>query len=336
MPEGFPNSFWRVNPLPSSGSLFLGSYTMTRGEHGDRFGIQPDGDYVIYPDGSGGPSGHNVVSELSNAGHIDGTPFTIRHLTSTPHDVNAPGGGLGIPIGNSIGAIDPISGDVYATAAHFGIGATRITFTPGNIGPSATSTVFVDNIGNGLIGQGLSRGITDLDFGPRTDLIPGNSLFFLDTYANRVYEVRQAQSATPVAVDDSYSVAEDSFFSPPVPGVLANDSDANCTVLNSVLVTGPTNGILTFPGLGAHGTFAYIPNPNFAGTDTFTYKATDGGSDSNVATVTITVTGVNDPPTASNSNFTANEDVTLNAAVSTADIDGDVLTVELISRVTAR
>jgi len=34
---------------------------------------------------------------------------------------------------------------------------------------------------------------------------------------------------------------------------------------------------------------AYTPNPGFSGTDSFTYKATDGqGVDSNIATVTIT------------------------------------------------
>ena len=40
----------------------------------------------------------------------------------------------------------------------------------------------------------------------------------------------------------------------------------------------------------------YLPNANFAGVDTFRYKVSDGTSDSNVATATITVAGVNDAP----------------------------------------
>src|SRR5207248_488803 len=51
-------------------------------------------------------------------------------------------------------------------------------------------------------------------------------------------------------------------------------------------VTAPTHGQLT---LNPNGTFTYTPDSNFIGTDTFQYKANDGYLDSNVATVTITV-----------------------------------------------
>ena len=50
--------------------------------------------------------------------------------------------------------------------------------------------------------------------------------------------------------------------------------------------------------LAADGSFTYTPNANFNGTDSFTYTASDGTAASNVATVTITVTGVNDAPVA--------------------------------------
>ena len=55
----------------------------------------------------------------------------------------------------------------------------------------------------------------------------------------------------------------------------------------------PANGTVT---LNADGSFTYTPNANFNGTDSFTYTANDGTADSNVATVTITVTAVNDAP----------------------------------------
>src|SRR5262249_51307241 len=42
----------------------------------------------------------------------------------------------------------------------------------------------------------------------------------------------------------------------------------------------------------------YTPNPNFYGRDTFTFTVSDGRSTSAPATVCITVTAVNDPPTA--------------------------------------
>ena len=52
--------------------------------------------------------------------------------------------------------------------------------------------------------------------------------------------------------------------------------------------------------LNADGSFTYTPNANFNGTDSFTYTASDGTAVSNVATVTITVTRVNDAPVAVN------------------------------------
>ena len=54
----------------------------------------------------------------------------------------------------------------------------------------------------------------------------------------------------------------------------------------------PANGILA---LGQNGSFTYTPNANFAGTDAFTYKASDGQADSAAATVTITVKDTTKP-----------------------------------------
>ena len=69
--------------------------------------------------------------------------------------------------------------------------------------------------------------------------------------------------------------------------VLTNDRDPEGKPLTAALVTGPTKGTLT---LNANGTFTYRPNAGFIGTDTFTYRASDGALQSNLATVTITVT----------------------------------------------
>jgi VCBS repeat-containing protein len=69
-------------------------------------------------------------------------------------------------------------------------------------------------------------------------------------------------------------------------GVLGNDTDADLDVLTASLVTGPTNGMLA---LAPDGTFSYTPNAGFVGVDTFTYRANDGGLDSDLATVTIRV-----------------------------------------------
>ncbi|HEY44620.1 MAG TPA: tandem-95 repeat protein [Anaerolineae bacterium] len=103
----------------------------------------------------------------------------------------------------------------------------------------------------------------------------------------------------PGAVDDAYSMNEDGTLQVTAPGVLGNDIDVDGDPLTAVLESGVSNGNLT---LNADGSFVYEPNQDFNGTDSFTYRANDGSSDSNVATVTITVTAIDDKPIAVDDN----------------------------------
>lgn len=97
----------------------------------------------------------------------------------------------------------------------------------------------------------------------------------------------------PEGVKDSYQSPEDTSLSVAAPGVLSNDSDPEKDPLTASLITSTTNGSLI---LNSDGSFTYTPNSNFAGTDSFTYKASDGTSASAETTATITVTSVNDTP----------------------------------------
>jgi VCBS repeat-containing protein len=102
-----------------------------------------------------------------------------------------------------------------------------------------------------------------------------------------------AVNDAPVATNDSYSTDEDIPLTVPAPGVLGNDTDVDSATLTAVKVSEPAHGTLT---LSANGSFTYTPAANYNGADSFTYKANDGGLDSNVATVYITVNAVNDVP----------------------------------------
>jgi len=98
----------------------------------------------------------------------------------------------------------------------------------------------------------------------------------------------QPVNRKPVAIDDTYSTRRDIGLAESLPGVLDNDSDADgdaLTVNNPSSVVA-TNGTVT---MSADGSFAYTPNLGFTGTDTFTYRATDGADTSNEATVSISV-----------------------------------------------
>ena len=93
-----------------------------------------------------------------------------------------------------------------------------------------------------------------------------------------------ASEPDPVANNDSYDFTENTTLTVATPGVLANDTDTAGYTLTAVLVTGPAHGTLT---LNPNGGFTYVPATNFSGTDSFTYYASDGASNSAVATVTL-------------------------------------------------
>ena len=77
--------------------------------------------------------------------------------------------------------------------------------------------------------------------------------------------------------------------------VLINDTDADGNSLTATLVTDVSNGTLS---LNPNGTFTYTPDADFNGVDSFTYMANDGTVNSNIVTVTLNVTAVNDAPVA--------------------------------------
>src|SRR5204862_283771 len=82
--------------------------------------------------------------------------------------------------------------------------------------------------------------------------------------------------------------------------------------------------------------FSYVPAANYNGPDSFTYKANDGQADSGVATVSITITGVNDAPVAVNDSYITPEDTTLNVLATgvlanDSDVDGDSLNAIVVS-----
>ncbi|MDQ3980302.1 MAG: cadherin-like domain-containing protein [Actinomycetota bacterium] len=95
-----------------------------------------------------------------------------------------------------------------------------------------------------------------------------------------------AVNDAPVAVNDTYTTPRAVPLAVSGPGLLGNDTDVEASPLTAAKASDPEHGSLT---LNADGSFLYTPQIGFTGTDSFTYRASDGAAQSAPATVTITV-----------------------------------------------
>ena len=139
---------------------------------------------------------------------------------------------------------------------------------------------------------------------------------------------------TPVANAQSQTTAEDT---PIILTLTATDVDLPAQTLVFSVVTGPTAGTLgTITQVTAtSATVTYTPTLNSTAADSFTFRVNDGTIDSAPATVSITVTPVNDPPVASGQAVMTNEDVPLTITLTGSDTEGSALTFAVVTGPTA-
>src|SRR5262249_17877464 len=146
-----------------------------------------------------------------------------------------------------------------------GVSATgSLTLTPApNANRAATVTVRVDDSGGTANGG-------------------------VDTSAPQSFTITiTAVNDAPTANDQSFATDEDT-----AKAITLVATDPESSSLTYTIVAPPSHGAL--PGTAPNAT--HPPAPNHNRPDSFTFKANDGTVDSNVATVTITVTAVNDVP----------------------------------------
>ncbi len=141
----------------------------------------------------------------------------------------------------------------------------------------------------------------------------------------------------PVTTPDTYAATEDTaLIITATTGVLQNDSDPDSPTLTATVENEPTNGSLALTGGGG---FTYTPALNYSGTDTFTYRASDGINFSQAETVTISIAPVNDPPSGAPDDHLISPGVTLTTSISSgvlsndSDPDSPTLTAILVENV---
>lgn len=126
----------------------------------------------------------------------------------------------------------------------------------------------------------------------------------------------------PVANAQTISTVEDTAKTIQL---MATDADAN--LLTYMIIANPAHGSLS--GTGASRT--YTPAANYIGTDSFTFKVNDGTIDSNVATVSVTVTAVNDAPVATAQTVATSQNTAKAITLAGADIEGGTLTYAIVA-----
>lgn len=143
----------------------------------------------------------------------------------------------------------------------------------------------------------------------------------------------QGPNNIPIAMNDHYSTQHDKTLVVPVgTGVLANDYDPDYDIIQAWLGQDPSHGDVI---LHSNGSFTYIPDPGFFGTDTFTYYCADPFHQSGETTVEIMV--VNHVPFVDSDIYWApkNQQIYLphqyGVLVNDIDYDNDTMTVILVS-----
>ncbi len=127
----------------------------------------------------------------------------------------------------------------------------------------------------------------------------------------------------PVANNDSATGTEDSVL---VISPIINDTDVEGGALTLSTFTNGSNGVVTASG----NSLVYTPTANACGADSVNYSVTDPlGGLSNTGTISISLTCVNDAPTATSETVSATEDTALIIAVLANDTDVESSTLSI-------
>jgi VCBS repeat-containing protein len=296
-----------VATQPTHGTLTLGS----------------DGSFTYTP--TSGFNGTDTFTYRASDGVNQSAPATVTITVGTP--TNNP------PTANNDAYNATVSTTLNVTAAN---GVLKNDTDPEN---NALTATLVASPGHGSVALNSDGSFV---------YTPTSGFIGTDTFTYKASDgtnqsnvatvtITVANNQPPTANNDIYAATKNLGLSiPAVNGVLKNDTDPESQSLTASIVTQPGHGTVT---LNSDGSFSYTPTADFTGTDTFTYKASDGTNQSNVATVTLNVSSSNSPPNVSNDNFTAtkNTTLTINAPgvlANDSDPDGNPLSVTVVSTTT--
>ena len=201
----------------------------------------------------------------------------------------------------------------------------------GNIGPVTNYVVVTNPVHGTLTGTA-----------PHLTYNPSANYFGPDNFAFRVHDGSLTSAVAvvsltltnvndaPVAYAQSLTNAEDAALAITLIG-----ADVDGPATNYIVVTNPVNGIVS----GTAPNLTYTPATNYFGPDSLVFQVYDGSLNSDVTTVSLTLTNVNDAPVANPDQIVRYETqgtTTLGAVLLTndTDVDGDLLSMTEVSNAT--
>ena len=327
--------------------------------------VDADKALVDNPPGGGGPTGptatndtattnEDTATDIAVLANDTGTGLTVSAVTDPAHGtttINPDGTVHYLPDAQYNGA-DSFGYTVTDGAALADSATVAVSVTPVNDPPVAVDDSASTPAGTSTLVDVLAND-TDIDGGPLviagvgspshgTAAIEAGMVRYTPTadYAGPDafdYTVSDGAGGTdigsvavtvtgtnqaPVANNDSATTSEDTST---LIDVGANDSDGDGNALTISTVGSPSHGTAAIEA----GKVRYTPTADYAGPDSFGYSVDDGAGGSASATVSVTVTAVNDPPVALDDATTTPEDVStlVNVLANDTDIDGGALTI---------
>lgn len=255
-----------------------------------RFGLTGDAETVGIGDDRGGPGGEDNDPDSGSSAGADMTNTIASQDDSgppPPAPVTAAQDDLGGVVEDNVLTGAWLANDTVVG----GVGGVSITSGPAN------GTATINSAGN-------------------YTYTPDPDFFGTDSF---VYEVTDASGKTSSAtititvdpVDEPVAAANDTGSGGEDAAIngnwFANDSVPDR--VQTVTVTGAAaNGTVV---INTDGTYAYTPNANYFGNDSFTYEVTDTDGDTATATVNLTVTPVDEPVTATDDTIGGGEDTAI-------------------------
>jgi hypothetical protein len=256
-------------------------------------------------------SATGVLTFTPAPGHSGSRVWTFRAVDDG--GLEDYGGGSGQPVARDTS--DPVTITITVDADHPPV-ATDDTLTVAEDSGAAAVDVLANDSDEDLddltvtaVTQGAKGSVVIVPGGSSLSYTPDPGAFGPDTFT---YTVSDGQGGTdvasvavtitssedgPTAGADAATVTEDQAGATTV-AVRSNDTDPDGDPLTVIAKTDGAKGAVTITAGGAAVT--YKPYANKYGADSFTYTISDGNGGTDVGTVNVTISAVNDPPNAVN------------------------------------